>query len=185
MNAPLQFHPKTHQLVGPSGQLPVGAADQLARRFLMLLEGECLQDPILNVAQKYGFSRQRYYQLLEAYKQGGLLALEPQKTGPKTNYRRTDPVVRQVLRYCFLDPEASPAVLTQKLRQTHFPISLRSVQRIIADYGLQKKTLRPQSPKPAPTGAGATRRPRGSAPARRRSQFGTRGPATAGGQGLR
>lgn len=143
MNAPLQFDQKTHQLVGPIGHLPVDAADHLAHRFLMLLEGECLEDHVINVAQKYGLSRQRYYQLLENYKTGGLLALTPHKTGPKTNYRRTEQVVRQVLRHCFLDPDASPAVVAQKLRQTQFPISQRSVQRVIADYGLQKKTLRP------------------------------------------
>jgi hypothetical protein len=71
-----------------------------------------------------------------------LPALLPRKTGPQSPYRRTEQAVRQVLRYLFLDSEASPAVIAQKLRQTHFQISLRSVHRIIADYGLQKKTLR-------------------------------------------
>jgi hypothetical protein len=51
----------------------------------MLVEGECLEDNFGNLAQKYGFSRQRYCQLLEEYKTGGLLALEPQKTGPKNH----------------------------------------------------------------------------------------------------
>ena len=133
MSTTLQFDPKTQHASGPTGTLPVAAFDQQASRFLMLLEGECLQDNIAAVAQRYGFSRQRYYQLLADYKTGGLAALQPQKTGPKTNYRRTDQAVRQVLRYRFLDPEASPEVIAQKLRQTHFPISLRSVQRVIAD----------------------------------------------------
>ena len=84
-------------------------------------------------------SRQRYYQLLDLFTAGGLAALTPQKTGPKSNYRRTDQVVRQVLRYRFLDPDSSPEVIAQKLRQREFPISDRSVSRIIADYGIQKK----------------------------------------------
>jgi transposase len=121
----------------------------------MLVEGECLEANIAAVAKKYGYCRQRYYQLLDAYQQGGLAALVPQKTGPKSNYRRTDQAVRQVLRYLFLDPDASPEVIAQKLRQTHFQISLRSVQRIIADYGLQKKTLPPQPPKSATRAADA------------------------------
>jgi len=33
-------------------------------------------------------------------------------------------------------------VIAQKLQQTHHLLSIRSVQRVIADYGLQKKTLR-------------------------------------------
>ncbi len=143
MNPTLHFDPKTHQLTGPAGSLPIEHADHLARRFLMLVEGQCLQASVSTIAQKYGYCRQRYYQILDAFERGGLPALQPQKTGPKSNYRRTDKPVRQVLRYRFLDPESSPDVIAQKLRQTHFPISRRSVQRVIADYGLQKKTLRP------------------------------------------
>ena len=51
--------------------------------------------------------------------------------------------VLKVIRHRFLDPEASPEVIAQKLRQTQHSLSIRSVQRVIADYGLQKKTLRP------------------------------------------
>ncbi len=40
-----------------------------------------------------------------------------------------------------LDPLASAEVIAQKLRQTGFVISRRSVARVIGDYGLQKKTL--------------------------------------------
>jgi transposase len=179
-NAPLQFDPKTHGLVGPVGALPVPASDLQAHRFLMLVEGECLEDNIAAVAQKYGYCRQRYYQLLDHYKEGGLAALVPQKTGPKSNYRRTDQVVRQVLRYVFLDPDASPEVIAQKLRQTDFQISLRSVQRIIADYGLQKKTLPPQPQRPPARPAHTARRKTNPRRARRPPQPGTGGPAAPG-----
>ena len=170
MSAALQFDPQTHQLTGPAGSLSIPSSDLQAQRFLMLLEGECLQGNVAVVAQRYGFCRQRYYQLLDEFKQHGLPALLPQKTGPKSKHRRTDEVVRQVLRHRFLDPDASPAVITQKLRQTHFPISLRSVHRIIADYGLQKKTLRPQSQKAASPAAHSTPRQRRAHRARRRPQ---------------
>lgn len=180
MNTTLQFDPHAHQLSGPVGTLPIAATDQLARRFLMLVEGQCLQSNILDLAQKYGFCRQRYYQLLDDFRQGGLLALQPHKTGPQSNYRRTDQVVRQVLRYLFLDPEAAPEVVTQKLCQTHFQISQRSVQRIIADYGLQKKTLRSQPQKTAPTPAHPARRQTRRPPTRRPPQRGTGGAPTPG-----
>jgi len=158
----LQFDPKTGRLTGPAGTLSISPTDVAAARFLMLVEGQCLHPDIATLAKKYGFCRQRYYQLLADFKQGGLPALQPQKTGPKSNYRRTDQVVRQILRYRFLDPEASPEVIAQQLRQTHFPISLRSVQRVLADYGLQKKTLHPQPQKPAPAPAHPARRPTGA-----------------------
>ena len=59
--------------------------------------------------------------------------------GPKKKYRRTDELQRQVIRHRFLDPDASAEVIAQKLRQTGFVISTRSVERVIAEYGLQKK----------------------------------------------
>jgi transposase len=180
MNTPLQFDPTAHQLSGPAGSLPIEPTDELARRFLMLVEGQCLAANITTIAQKYGYCRQRYYQILAAFERGGLPALQPQKTGPKSAYRRTDQAVRQVLRYRFLDPESSPDVIAQKLRQTHFPISRRSVQRVIADYGLQKKTLRPQPQKPAALAAHAKQRKTTTAPTRRPRQPGAPGPTTPG-----
>ena len=170
MNGPLQFDPDTHQLTGPAGSLPIAPTDQQARHFLMLLEGQCLEDSIAAVAQKYGYCRQRYYQLLHDFQEGGLQALQPQKTGPKSNYRRTQKVVLQIMRHRFLDPDASAEVIAQKLRQTHFPISLRSVLRAIADLGLQKKTLHPQSPKPTAAAAHSARRKPGTHRTRRRPE---------------
>jgi len=176
----LSFDPKTHALVGPAGALPIAASDLQAHRFLMLLEGECLEGNIAAVAEKYGYCRQRYYQLLRAFHEGGLAALEPHSTGPKSNYRRTHQVTRQVLRHRFLDPDASADVIAQKIRQTHFPISLRSVHRIIADYGIQKKTLQSQ---PAKSTAGPTHPAHPKAdPHRigRHPKRGTRGPSAPG-----
>ena len=71
MNANLQFDPATHQLTGPGGSLPIPPTDQQAHRFLMLMEGQCLQANISDVAQKYGYCRQRYYQLLKDFAHGG------------------------------------------------------------------------------------------------------------------
>ena len=182
MNSSLHFDLANHQIAGPAGALDIDRADHLARRFLMLLEGQCLQSSVRSVAHKYGLSRPRYYQLLDRFQHGGLLALQPQKKGPKSNYRRTDQAVRQVLRYLFLDPDASADVVAQKLRQTHFAISLRSVQRIIADYGLQKKTLRVEPlPPVAPTaGRHPGQPPHPKRGHRRRAQPRTGGAPTAG-----
>ena len=161
MNRSFQFDPQTHQLTGAGGALPIAPTDQQAHRFLMLVEGQCLEGSIAAVAQQYGCCRQRYYQLLHDFQEGGLQALVSQKTGPKSNYRRTEQAVLEVMRHRSLDPDASAEVIAQRLRQTHFPISLRSVQRAIADLGLQKKALHPQSQKPTPAAARSTRRESG------------------------
>jgi transposase len=181
MNTTLCFDPSTHQLTGPTGSLPVAASDEMAHRFLMLMEGQCLDEHVGDIAQKYGFCRQRYYQILKQYEQGGLLALQSKKTGPKSNYRRTDQVVRQILRYRFLDPDASPEVIAQKLRQTDFTISLRSVERVIADFGVQKKTLLTQPRERSAPASRATRRKTPTARKGRSGRSGAPGSPTPGG----
>jgi hypothetical protein len=95
----------------------------------------------LQAASAFGYSKQRYFQLRQAFCQHGADALINRKTGPKSNYRRTDDVIHQVVRHRFLDPQASPAVIAQKIFQCGLPISERSVQRVISAFGLQKKTL--------------------------------------------
>lgn len=136
----IHFDPEKRVLVGPGGEMPVAANDEVSRKFLMLIEGECGEAGPLAAARKFGFSKQRYFQLRTAFHESGMAALENQKRGPKTNYRRTSEVVRQVIRHRFLDPQASPEVIAQKLVQGGYKISIRSVARIIADYALQKKT---------------------------------------------
>jgi transposase len=129
------------RIVGPTGELLVPPDDQITPRLLMLIEGQCESLGPAQAAQKYGFSRQRYYQIHKQFQEHGAVALFNQKRGPKTKSVRTDEVERQVIRYRFLDPDATVDVIAQKLRQAGFSISTRSVDRVIEKYGLQKKTL--------------------------------------------
>jgi len=126
---------------GPSGSLTISADDEIACKFAMLLEGKCMGLGPTQAAEKYGYTKQRFFQLLDAFQQEGSAALMSKKKGPKTNYVRTDNAVSQVIRHRFLDPDANAAVITQKMKQTGIKISQRSVERIIAEHGLQKKTL--------------------------------------------
>ena len=136
-----KFDLKNHSLVGDGGTLVVPDEDEITRKLAMLIEGECEGLGPIRAAKKFGFSKQRYFQLRAAFGERGALALGSQKRGPKTNYRRTAEVVRQVIRHRFLDPDASTEVIAQKLRQSGWQISTRSVDRIIGDFGLRKKTL--------------------------------------------
>jgi transposase len=141
----MRFELLERRIIGPTGELIVPRDDLVTPRLLMLLEGECEGIGAAAAAAKYGLTRQRYYQLLNLFKNRGALALQAHKRGPKTNYVRTDEVERQVIRQRFLDPDASADIIAQKLRQAGFDISTRSVERVIETYGLQKKTL-PLSP---------------------------------------
>jgi transposase len=135
----LHFSPQQRAFHGSLGTLPIADDDTISLRLAMLLEGEC-ELGAKAAAEKFGLSRQRYFQLRQQFLAHGAASLTPQKRGPKHNFRRTEALVRQVIRHRFLDPEASAAVITQRLVQVGQLISCRSVERIFHDYGLQKKS---------------------------------------------
>jgi len=137
----MDYDTNEHRFVGPGGQLAVAADDEISRKLAMLIAGECGTHTHQDVAGEFGFSKARYYQLRRLFEQEGAAALMSEKRGPKRNYRRNREVVCQTIRYRFLDPDASSEVIAQRLRQCGFQISKRSVDRIFADFGLQKKTL--------------------------------------------
>ena len=143
----MKYDEKKQALIGNKGSLSVRESDEITRKLVMLIEGECEGLGPSKAAQKHGWSRQRYFQIRNAFREQGAKALNSKKRGPKSTYRRTDELVRQVIRHRFLDSDASIEVIAQKLRQTGFVISNRSVERVIAEYGLQKKTL-PMPPSP-------------------------------------
>jgi len=142
----LRFDAQQGLLIGPEGSLAVAADDEVTCKLAMLIASACLGLGPLEAAQAFGYSKQRFFQLRDSFAQDGAAALVNRKTGPKRNYRRTDEVVRQAVRHRFLDPESSPDVIAQRLRQSGLPISTRSVERIIEQFGLQKKTPPLQAP---------------------------------------
>lgn len=136
-----EFDLKKQALVGPQGRLAVREDDEITHKLAMLIEGECEGLGPTRAARKFGYTKQRYFQLRAVFMEVGAPGLQSHKRGPKTHYRRTAEVVRQVIRHRFLDPRASVEVIAQKLSQSGWTISIRSVQRVIEEFGLQKKTL--------------------------------------------
>lgn len=126
---------------GQSGSFVIKSDDNLTKKLAMLMEVECLGVKVKDAAKKYGITCSRYHQIKNAYKSGGSDALIEKQRGPKKNYVRTETVNNQIIRYKFLDPEMSAAVIAQKMRQSGYKISIRSVERAITELGLQKKTL--------------------------------------------
>ena len=143
----VQFDPQRGTLVGPGGSLVVGEHDDVTRKIVMLIEGECEGLGPSQAAHKFSYTRQRYSQIRSAFREQGAAALVDRPRGPKRNYRRTSEVVRQVIRHRFLDPDATAEVIAQKLRQSGWVVSTRSVERVFAEYGLKKKTLQLSSPR--------------------------------------
>lgn len=133
------------QFTGPAGSLSIAQGDNASKKLAMLIEVKCFGLGPTKTARKYGYTKQRYYQILNDYNNGGIQALINKKSGPKKNYVCTDRLENQIIRYRFLDSNCSPAIIAQKLKQDGYKISIRSVERTITKYGLQKKTLLVQS----------------------------------------
>jgi len=136
----IKIHDGVSFLSGPKGSLPIREDDEITLKLAMLYEGHCEGLGPQKAARKFGYTRQRYHQIRDIFERRGAEGLKSIKRGPKRNYRRTDEVVRQIIRYRFLDPKMSVEVIAQKLNQNGYTIAARSVQRVISEYGLQKKT---------------------------------------------
>jgi transposase len=91
--------------------------------------------------KKYGYTEQRYYQLLQKYQESGAQALIDNKRGSDKQPVRTKETINQIIRLRFLDPFSSAGVIAQKLNQIGHKVSKRSVERTITEYGLQKKRM--------------------------------------------
>jgi transposase len=120
--------------------LSIDPEDKTAIKFAMLFEGLCTLG-VHAATLKYGYTEQRFYQLLGEFEKGGSAALADKKRGPNTQPVRTKEVVNQIIRLRFLDPFASAGVLSQKLNQMGYQVSKRSVERTITEFGLQKKLI--------------------------------------------
>lgn len=127
-------------LEGSNGSFAIKTDDYLSRNIAMLIENKCLGTTVTKISKKYCITRSRFYQIKDAYKKDGEEGITEKKRGPKGNSIRTETIINQIIRYKFLDPNTTSEVIAQKLRQTGYKISIRSVERTITEYGLQKKT---------------------------------------------
>lgn len=130
----------TPKMLQGSISLIVNPEDAIAWKLAMLYEAASSKEKnIEELAKKYGYSREHFYVLKRAYENHGSQGLIDHPQGPKTKYRRSKEVQKQIIRHRFLDPEASCEVIAQKMQQSGQKISQRSVERTINEYGLQKK----------------------------------------------
>src|SRR5574344_2850403 len=111
----------------------INQKDSLTVKLSMLIEGHCTIG-VHEAIKKYGYTEQRYYQLLDKYNKEGAQGLIDKKTGSDKKPVRSKEVVNQIIRLRFLDPFASASVLAQKMTQLGYKISVRSVERTITEF---------------------------------------------------
>lgn len=115
-------------------------SDKFAIKLAMLIEGSCTIG-VKAAIVKYGYTEARYYQLLKVYKTFGSVSLIDKKRGSLKRPVRDKETTNQIIRERYLDPLASAEVIAQKLKQNGYRVSVRSVERTITEYGLQKKLI--------------------------------------------
>lgn len=124
---------------GAAGSFAIKSDDNLTKKLAMLIEVKCLGVKVKDVVKKYEITCSRYHQIKNDYELNGSNALIEKKRGPKKNYVRTETINNQIIRYRFLDPKITSEVIAQKLKQTGYNVSIRSIERTITEFGLQKK----------------------------------------------
>ena len=114
--------------------------DKITLKLAMLFEGHCTIG-VYEAIKKYGYTEQRYYQLQKNYIEKGSEGIIDKKRGSYKKPVRSEEVKNQIIRHRFLDPDANAGVISQKLKQTGYNVSVRSVERTITEYGLKKKLI--------------------------------------------
>lgn len=79
----MKYDEKKQALIGNKGLLSVRESDEITRKLVMLIEGECEGLGASKAAQKHGWSRQRYFQIRNAFREEGAKALNSKKRAPK------------------------------------------------------------------------------------------------------
>jgi len=123
-----------------NGSIPLKEKDDLTKKLFMLFEYYNKDITVKDIVKKHKISRAGFYVIKKLYEENGSVGLIKKKTGPKHNYVRTESIKNLVIRLKYLDPNLSGAVIAQKLNQQGHKISIKSVERIISELKLVKKT---------------------------------------------
>ena len=132
----------THEIKGPGGVLTVRPEDEAALDLVMLVEGETSGQDLAEVLLRFGRSRSTYYEKLRRYRERGLEGLIARPPGPKAPWRRPLEVVRFIVTTRLRHPEKSAAEIAEDLAREGHPVSMRSVERTLTQFGLTRSTPR-------------------------------------------
>jgi transposase len=123
------------------------ARDLVQVRYEMLRRHLVERQPVTEIIQDFGVSRQMFYVLLRTFQQEGLAGLLPRKRGPKGAHKCTDAVVAFVA----ARREQSPGRSTKELAEDvghKFGVQLhpRTLERRLSRRGKKRrpKTTRPR-----------------------------------------
>jgi transposase len=124
---------------GPGGTLAVRPDDEAGTDLAMLIAGETSGRPLATVLEEFGRSRTTYYEKLKRFREGGVAALLARPSGPRNAWRRPLEVVRFIVTSRLRDPARTTAQISDDLARLGHPVSVRSVERTLAQFGLTRR----------------------------------------------
>ena len=145
------------EIRGPGGALPLRPGDEAAVDLAMLIEGETSGRDLDEVLERFGRSRSTYYEKLRRFREQGLEGLLSKPPGPRTAWRRPLEVVRFIVSSRLQHPDRGAVAIAEELARLGHPVSVRSVERTLTQFGLTRPSARSalRSPAPALAAAGA------------------------------
>lgn len=145
--------PPRHEIKGPGGSLPLRPGDEAAADLVMLIEGETSGRALDEVLSDFRRSRSTYYEKLRRFREQGLEGLLARPPGPRSAWRRPIEVIRYVVTTKLRHPERTPTSIVAELAALGHTVSVRSVERTLAQFGLTRARPAPDvaaAPPPQP-----------------------------------
>ncbi len=149
----------TREIRGPGGVLPLRPQDEAAVDLVMLIEGETSGRPLESILQQYGRARSTYYEKLRRFQEDGIVGLLARPPGPRSPWRRPLEVVRFIVTTRLRHPERGAAAIAGDLAALGHPVSTRSVERTLTQFGLTRHGPRGARRIDRPEGSGGEGRP--------------------------
>jgi len=128
--------------------LPLHPHDEAALDLVMLIEGETSGRPLESVLQQYGRSRSTYYEKLRRFHEDGVAGLLSRPPGPRSPWRRPLEVVRFIVTTRLRHPDRSAAAIAEDLARLGHPVSVRTVERTLTQFGLTRCSARIEAETP-------------------------------------
>ena len=136
----------TREIRGPGGALPLRPDDEAVLDLVMLIEGETSGRPLEQVLAEFGRSRSTYYEKLRRFRELGLEGLLARPPGPRGPWRRPMEVIRFIVMARLREPERSAQAICEDLGRLGHPVSVRSVERTLTQFGLTRSARTADQP---------------------------------------
>jgi len=146
------LNPKSDQVASPLFQRLAffDPDDKLQVKYEMLRAHELDRTSVTQAAADFGYTRQAFYQIQQAFRERGMAGLLDRKRGRKGPLKCTSEVVAFIERTKRADPEVSGSELAERLRaERGIEVHRRTIEKLVAKMGRSaRKKKRPRAPSP-------------------------------------